>query len=101
MKVKVSLLGKLRLNGYGQGKSQNGDGTYQLTLSQGSTVQEVIQGMSVPASEVALTMINARKCDVTALVKAGDRVVLAPADVAGFFRHVGLMNLGMNGVCDL
>ena len=100
MTVNVLLSGRLKLDGYGRGKPENGDGTYRLTLPQGSTVQQVIQGMNVPPGRVAMTMINARKCQVTAPVKADDRVILAPPDVAILWRHLGAMNMGMESVCD-
>jgi len=100
MNVNVLLSGKLRLDGYGRDKPENGDGTYRLALPQGSTVRHVIQGMNVPASRVVMTMINARRCEVTAPLKADDRVILAPADVAILWRHLGAMNMGMESVCD-
>jgi hypothetical protein len=56
--------------------------------------------MDVPLSEVAMTMRNARKCTVTTPVKADDRVVLAPSDVAILWRHLGVMNMGVAGPCD-
>ena len=100
MNVNVLLSGRLRLDGYGQGKLENQDGTFRLTLQEGSTVQDVIQGMNVPPRRVAMTMLNARKCTVTTPVKADDRVVLAPSDVAVLWRHLGMMNVGMESPCD-
>jgi len=100
MDVNVLLAGRLRLDGYGRGKQENADRTYRLTLPEGSTVQEVIQGMQVPPSRVAMTMVNARKCEVTAPVKPDDRVILIPSDVALLWRHLGLMNLGAESVFD-
>lgn len=100
MNVNVLLSGRLRLDGYGQGKPENGDGTYRLALPEGSTVREVIRGMSVPPAQVVLTMVNARQCQVAAPVKAEDRVVLIPSDVAALWRHLGMMNMGMESVCD-
>lgn len=100
MNVNVLLSGRLKLDGYGRGKPQNTDGTFRMALPQGSTVQEVIQGMDVPLTKVALTMVNARTCEITAPVKPDDRIILAPSDVAGFWRHLGVMNVGMESVCD-
>jgi len=100
MNVNVLLSGRLKIDGYGQGKPENGDGTYRLALPDGSTVQEVIGGMSVPREKVALTMVNARKCEVTAPLKAEDRVILIPSDVALLWRHLGMMNLGAESVFD-
>ena len=100
MNVNVLLSGRLRLDGYGKGQPENGDGTYRLTLPQGSTVQEVIQGMKVPPDKVALAMLNARKCEVTTAVKPEDRIILIPSDVALLWRHLGRMNLGAESVFD-
>jgi hypothetical protein len=100
MNVNVLLSGKLRLDGYGRGKPENSDGTFRVTLAEGSTVEDVIRGMSVPPTRVAMTMLNARQCDVAARVKQDDRVILAPSDVAFLWRAVGAMNMGMESVCD-
>lgn len=100
MNVNVLLSGRLRLDGYGRGKPENGDGTFRLILPEESTVQDVILGMNVPPARVALTMVNARKCEVTAPVKSDDRVILAPSDVAALWRALGVMNMGMESVCD-
>ncbi len=100
MKVNVMLSGRLKLDGYGQGKPENGDGTFRLTLPEGSTVQQVIQGMGVPSNRVAMTMLNGRKCQVEARVKTDDRVILIPSDVAALWRALGTMNMGMESVCD-
>jgi hypothetical protein len=100
MNVNVLLSGKLRLDGYGRGKPENSDGTFQVTLTEGSTVEDVIRGMNVPPTRVAMTMLNARKCDVAARVKQDDRVILAPSDVAFLWRALGAMNMGMESVCD-
>ena len=100
MTVKVSLSGKLVLDGYGQGHPTNGDGTYQLVLGEGGTVQDVIRSMGVPFDQVAMIKINGRECQAEADVKAGDRIALIAPDVAPFWRYVALQNLGMNGVVD-
>ena len=100
MTVKVSLSGKLVLDGYGQGHPTNGDGTYQLALGEGDTVQDIIRSMGVPFDQVAMIKINGHECQVEADVKAGDRIALVAPDVAPFWRYVGLQNLGMNGIVD-
>jgi hypothetical protein len=100
MNVNVLLSGRLRLDGYGQGKLENRDGTFRVTLPEGSTVQDVIRGMNVPLSRVTMMMLNARQCTATTRVKADDRVILAPSDVALLWRHLGMMNMGMESVCD-
>jgi hypothetical protein len=100
MNVNVLLSGRLKIDGYGKGRPENGDGTYRLNLAEGSTVKEVIQGMNVPQDKVALMMVNARKSEVTARVKAEDRVILIPSDVALLWRHLGMMNLGAESVFD-
>ena len=98
MNINVLLSGRLKIDGYGKGKPENGDGTYRLSLPKGSTVKEVIQGMNIPLDKVALTMLNASKCDVKASVKPEDRVILIPSDVALLWRHLGRMNLGAESV---
>jgi hypothetical protein len=100
MNVNVLLSGRLKIDGYGKGRPENGDGTYRLSLAEGSTVKEIIRGMNVPPERVTLTMLNARKCEVTARVKAEDRVILIPSDVALLWRHLGMMNLGAESVFD-
>jgi hypothetical protein len=50
MGINVLLSGRLKLDGYGQGRPENGDGTFRLALPEGSTVEQVIQGMGVPSS---------------------------------------------------
>jgi hypothetical protein len=98
MNVNILLSGRLKIDGYGKGKPQNDDGTYRLALPDGSTVEQVIRGMNIPRQSVALTMVNARKCETTTPVKAEDRVILIPFDVALLWRHLGFMNLGAESV---
>ena len=100
MGINVLLSGRLKLDGYGKGKPENGDGTFRLNLGEGSTVRQVIRGMGVPSSKVVMTMINGRKCEVGAKVKPGDRVILIPEDVAALWRALGTMNMGMESVFD-
>lgn len=100
MTVNVMLLGKLALNGHAQGHSKNGDGAFRLDVPAGSTVQDVMGSMGVPAAEVAITAINGRKCRAEAELKAGDRVVLMPLDVAPLWRYLGLLNMGTRSVFD-
>jgi hypothetical protein len=70
MGINVLLSGRLKLDGYGQGKPEkNGDGSFRLGLPEGSTVQQVIQGMGVPSSKVTMTMLNGCKYEVGARVK--------------------------------
>ena len=56
--------------------------------------------MNVPAEKVAMTMLNGRKCRSESKVKAGDRVVLIPPDVAMLWRFLGTQNLGAESVFD-
>jgi len=100
MSVNVLLSGRLKLDGYGQGKLENGDGTFRLALPEGSTVRQVIQGMGVPSSKVTMTMINGRKVEVGTGVKSGDRIILIPSDVAALWGALGAMNMGMDSVFD-
>jgi hypothetical protein len=100
MGINVLLSGKLKWGGYGQGKPENGDGTFHLDLGEGSTVQEVIQGMGIPFDKVVMTMINGSKCDMAVRVKPDDRVILIPQDVASLWRAFGRMNMGMESVFD-
>jgi hypothetical protein len=100
MTVNVLLSGRLRLDGYGQGHPLSSDGTFQLSLGQGSTVQDVIRGMNVPPDQVTITMLNGRKCQDRLAVKPGDRVILIPPDVAALWRFLGTQNLGAESVFD-
>jgi hypothetical protein len=100
MGITVLLSGRLRLDGYGRGKPENSDGTFPLDLQDGSTVREVIRDMGVPSAKVAMTMINGRKCDVAAMVRSNDRVILIPQDVAALWQALGRLNLGMESVLD-
>jgi len=47
--VNVLLSGRLKLDGYGRGKLENGDGTFSLVLPEKSMVQQAIQGMGIPS----------------------------------------------------
>jgi hypothetical protein len=100
MTVNVLLSGKLRLDGYGQGHAMDKDGTFRLSLGQSSTVQDVIEGMGVPGTRVAMTMLNGRKCQTGSNVGSGDRVILIPSDVAMLWRFLGNQNLGAESVFD-
>ena len=100
MTINVLLSGRLKIDGYGKGMPDNGDGTFRLNLRQGSTVREVINGLNIPFEKVAMMMLNARQCDVSSQLKSGDRVILIPSDVALLWRHLGLMNLGAESVFD-
>ena len=100
MTVNVLLSGRLKLDGYGQGHPLGSDGTFQLSLGQGSTVQDVIRGMGVPPDRVTMTMVNGRKCHGRLSVRSGDRVILIPPDVAALWRFLGNQNLGAESVFD-
>jgi hypothetical protein len=100
MNVDVLLSGRLRLDGYGKGKCENHDRTYRLALPEGGTVKDVIEGFGIPSAKVTMTMVNARRCDITTRLEPEDRVILIPSDVALLWRHLGLMNLGAESVFD-
>ncbi len=100
MTVNVLLSGRLKLDGYGRGKPENGDGTFPLNLGEGSTVQDVIQGMNVLPTKVTMTMLNGRNCEGGTSLRTGDRVILIPADVAALWRYLGAMNMNTETVFD-
>jgi len=100
MTVNVLLSGRLYLQGYGRGKKAHAPGWFELRMADGGTVEQAIQTMEVPAEEVAVTMLNSRRCERGASLKAGDRLILIPADVAALWRALGVMNMGMESVCD-
>lgn len=100
MTVDVMLSGRLRIDGYGQRHKRRDDGTFPLSLRQGSTVQDVIQGVGVPRDRVTMTMLNGRKCQPASRVRSGDRVILIPSDVAMLWRFLGMQNLGAESVFD-
>jgi len=100
MTVNVLLSGRLKIDGYGRGKPENGDGTVRLALPDGSTVQQIIRSLGIPGSRVTMTMINGRKCEVGDKVRTDDRVILIPQDVAALWRALGKLNMGMESVFD-
>ncbi len=100
MTVNVLLSGRLKIDGYGRGKPENGDGTVRLALPDGSTVRQIIRGLGIPLSKVTMTMINGRKCEVGDKVRTDDRVILIPQDVAALWRALGKLNMGMETVFD-
>ena len=100
MTVNVLLSGRLKLDGYGQEHPVDSDGTFRLSLRQGSTVGDVIQGMGVPSDRVTMTMLNGRKCTVGSGVKTDDRIILIPSDVAALWAFLGRQNLGAESVFD-
>jgi len=98
--INVLLSGMLKLDGYGHGKPENGDGTFSLALPEKSMVQQAIRGMGVPSSKVAMTMLNGRNCERGTRLKTGDRVILIPSDVAALWRYLGAMNMNKQTVFD-
>ena len=80
--IDVLLSGRLKLSGYGQGRAANADGTVQMALAEGETLREVVQNLGVPASQVAMAMVNARQCPAGTILHPGDPVILIPPDVA-------------------
>ena len=100
MDITVLLSGRLRLEGYGRGKPKNGDGTFPLNVKDGSTVRQVIRNLGVPSGKVVMTMLNGRKCELSATVRSNDRVILIPQDVAVLWRALGRLNMGAESVCD-
>lgn len=95
MELTVLLSGKLAQPGTGLAAQKNGSGTYALSVGEGSNVGQVVQAMGVPPAEVAMTMVNGRRCDATAKVAPGDRVVLIPPDVAALWGFVHRQALAM------
>jgi hypothetical protein len=100
MTVNVMLSGRLRLDGYGQRHERRDDGTFRLSLRQGSTVRDVIRGAGVPTDKVTMTMVNGRQSQPAAPVRSGDRIILIPSDVAMLWRFLGKQNLGAESVFD-
>jgi hypothetical protein len=100
MTVNVLLSGRLKLDGYGQGFPLGNDGTFRLSLGEGSTVQDLTRAMGVPLDRVSMTMLNARRCGMQAGLQSGDRVILIPSDVAALWRFFGQQNLGAESVFD-
>jgi len=98
--INVLLSGMLKLDGYGHGKPENGDGTYSLVLQEKSKVQQAIWGMGIPSSKVVMTMLNGRNCERGTRLKSGDRVILIPSDVAALWRYLGAMNMNKETVFD-
>jgi sulfur carrier protein ThiS len=91
--INVLLSGRLKLDGFGQGRPTANDGTYPLTVGDRSTVRQIIEGMNIPTDRVTLTMLNGRQCPVDTPLSSGDRVVLIPPDVAALWRALVRQNL--------
>ena len=93
--INVLLSGRLKLDGFGKGRPTAYDGTYPLTLRDGSTVRKAIDGMRVPADRVVMTMVNGCQCTPDTPLSPGDRVILIPGDVAALWRALGRQGLAM------
>jgi hypothetical protein len=93
--VNILLSGRLKLDGYAKGRPADYDGTIPLALREGSTVRQAMDGMSVPADRVVMTMLNGHQCAVDTLLRSGDRIILIPEDVAALWRALGRQSLGM------
>jgi molybdopterin converting factor small subunit len=98
--INVLVSGRLKLDGYGRGKPEGGDGTFLLALPEKSKVQQAIRGMGVPSNKVAMTMLNGRNCERETKLKTGDRVILIPTDVAALWQYLGAMNMNRETVLD-
>ena len=85
LEIRVRLFVRLVLEGYGRGRQAAGDGTFPLTLRDGSKVRDAIEGMRVPAARVGMTLVNARICPLDTPLAPGDRVVLVPQDLAALW----------------
>jgi sulfur carrier protein ThiS len=59
------------------------DGGEQLLLPPGSTVEELIAGLGIPAGEVQTVFVNRRVMHREAVLQAGDRIDLFPAIAGG------------------
>lgn len=88
MSISVLLSGRLYLKGYGNGKKAIAPAWFALEVEEGQTVEGVIQAMEVPPEEVALAMVNGKKCGREMEVRDGDRVALLPSDVAALWDFV-------------
>lgn len=93
--IHVLLSGRLKVDGFGRGRPIANDGTFPLTLEDGSAVREAIHGIAVPISRVAMTMVNGRQCALDTPLESGDRLILIPPDVAALWRALHRQGLGM------
>lgn len=98
MIVRVLLSGRLKLDGYCRGMPENGDGTFQIDLPPGGTVQDVLGRLSIPLEQVTMTMRNGRRCEFETPVRPGDRIVLVPPDVAALWSALGRMDMAAESV---
>lgn len=98
--INVLLSGRLKLDGYGRGHLEDGDGTVRLSLAEGSAVREVIERLGVPADRVAMIMVNGCQQSAGTALQSGDRVILIPPDVAALWRFLGQQNLGIQSILD-
>lgn len=93
--INVLLSGRLKIDGFGQGRSVARDGTFPLSLREGSTVRQAVKALNIPVGRVTLTMLNGRQCPVNTPLSAGDRVILIPQDVAALWGALHRQNLGL------
>jgi len=93
--INVLLSGRLKIEGFGQGRPVARDGTFPLALREGSKVRQAIKKMRIPAGRVTMTMLNGRQCPVDTPLSSGDRVILIPEDVAALWHALVRQNLGM------
>jgi len=92
--ISVLLSGRLKIDGFGQGRPSKRDGTFPLALREGSTVRQAVKALKIPAGRVTLTMLNGRQCPVDTALTSGDRVILIPQDVAALWGALHRQNLG-------
>ncbi len=64
-----------------------------MDLQGEETVEEIVQAMDVPPDEVAMTMLNGKRCGLETSVRDGDRVILVPPDVAALWHYLSAMSL--------
>jgi molybdopterin converting factor small subunit len=93
--IDVLLSGRLKIDGFGQGRPVARDGTFPLALREGSTIRQAIKALKVPFGRVTMTMVNGRQCPVNTPLNSGDRVILIPQDVAALWGALHRQKLGM------
>ncbi len=72
MKIHVSLFANLR------DYSQGGKGSFELTLADGASIEDLLNTIGVPTLVEAVILVNGRRANLDTVLNAGDSVTLFP-----------------------
>jgi molybdopterin converting factor small subunit len=72
MKVRVSLFANLRAY------SPNSEGSFDLDLTSGATVADLLEKLRIPPTVQTVILINGRRAEAASLLALSDEVTLFP-----------------------